>query len=427
MGNHNNMNQKKILLPLVFIVVVVSSFLFRNHAVQSINWTYPYASGAANISFPLQWRISASEYDSLVKLGPREYMAHRHQRTPETIINEYNSFGYVLVVFIARNVFFFAGDMDATVWLQILVHALIVVSIFSMLDKRKRILFLLLYGVNPFVLHFVTFPFYYFWTVVPCYFFCWAYLGKKQAGYWLLPATIALYLSFLIRPTTVFVIAGFYLWLFIRAGKRMRVFTGTCFLLFVCGAIAFNGKPKHAVKDESTLWHTAYIGFGAYTNPDSIKLSDESGYEAYFKATGKSISTNPVAGTYTSFEERNAYFGFQKQRYIETATKHKFLTLKNAFFNTLLSYGAGYFIGHWMLTLISMLFGTCVIGFILYRRYYLLGLCILLYAGAYVVFYPPIAAYHFGAFLPLFIVFVFGASEILQRFGKKKEGDNGAF
>ncbi|MBV9987982.1 MAG: hypothetical protein JO301_09900 [Chitinophagaceae bacterium] len=407
---------KILYTSLLFAGILICSYLFRNQNIQAINWTYPYCSGAANLDMSFQWKVGTEEYDKLVKLPEAEYKKYRHQRSSHTILNQYNNFGYVIIVFIARNIFFEAGDLNAVIYLQIIIHALTVILIVSLLKTRsKKLLFIFLYGLNPFIIHFVTFPFYYFWTVIPCYLFCWFYLKRKTAGvYSIVPVTLLLYLSLLIRPTTVLVIVAVYvlLFLFARGRQKLVVFLG--FLGFATMAFLFDGKPKNPEKDESTVWHTAFIGFGAYPNSRNIEMKDSYLYDRYFDSTKTIVSSSPITGTFQNVSTKNAYFGFAKNQYLSLLKEEKIRLLRNASLNMLEAFSYGYIIDHKTVTYASIFVGLFIIGYAIYRRYYALGICIFCYAATYTPFYPPIPAYHFGAFLVVFILVTFLGDELLQ-------------
>jgi hypothetical protein len=412
---------KKILQYFIIVfLILVSSFLFRNEKIQSVNWTYPYTSGAANLSYPFLWKIGIDEYKVVSKLSNKDFSAFNHKASNNTIIYNYNNFGYVFIIYIARNLFPNIGELNAVVVFQILIHCLLSISIFRLLSFRKGVLFTLLYSINPIVIHFVTFPCYYFWTIIPCYFFISFYLKKKELNFWLIPIGLVLYLSFLIRPTTIFVIIGYYVFVFIKSARNTKILTALSFSILLCLILCFDGKKKFSRPQESAIWHTAFIGIGAYQNNYNVSMNDESGYNKYLENTGKVISTNPITGTYTDFNEKNAYFGFLKDQYLKIVKNDIFLIIKNASLNFVLAYSFGYYIGNSIVNGINLFIGLIFLFILIYRKLYMPGICIFLYSIAYVVYFPPIAAYHFGSYLPFFLIWAIVFDELYVKYFENK-------
>ena len=149
--------------------------------MQGLNWSFPYFSGAANHRHLFEWRISPSDFESVSRMGAQEYLGYRHQATADSVPNIVNNYGYVLAVYAARHIFPWMGDGNAVVALQLMAHVVIVLVTLGLLGTdTERAVFFLFYGINPVVLHFVTFPYYYFWTALPCCFIALAwYCGPK--------------------------------------------------------------------------------------------------------------------------------------------------------------------------------------------------------------------------------------------------------
>ncbi|MBM3206946.1 MAG: hypothetical protein FJZ43_04980, partial [Candidatus Staskawiczbacteria bacterium] len=290
------MFSKNFLYPFVFLVIVLITFLTRTEINQSVGWTYPYCSGAANLDFSLKWEIDPNEYAVVSKMHQDEYRSHRHIVSENPIIYEYNNFGYVLIVFIARNLFFWMGDLNSVILLQILVHAFISISIIKRLNSKLLApLFLFLYAVNPFVSHFVTFPFYYFWAVIPSYIFLLLFFRKKSFTYELFYLLPLLYFAYIIRPTTILIIFFFLFYQIILDKSKFRLSALSSLIVFSALAFLLSSTPSTLGRrgQQSTIWHTAYIGLGAYPNKYGIQLSDEFAFTKYHKETGIGMSSNP--------------------------------------------------------------------------------------------------------------------------------------
>jgi hypothetical protein len=393
---------QQAIYPALFLVIVAACFFGRTSKMQSVSWTYPYASGAANLSMSLDWKISPEEYYKIANMPADVYRSYRHMASPSAISNDHNNLGYVLVIFAARNIFFWMGDLNATVLLQILLHAIFSISIIRNLrNDRQRAFFFFLYALNPVITGFVTFPFYYFWSVVPCYFFCILYLKKKKPHYELLYIVPLLYLAFLIRPTTILVSLAFFVLLLSFDHTRFRM-QGIFALLCFCLMCVFLKKAPGG-KQESAVWHTAYIGLSAYPNKYNINLSDEFAFGQYAQEKNITISTNPVNGFFRDHAKKNAYYSWLKGKYFNIVKGDKWVITKNAFLNVCASFGLGYFTQHIALSLLSSLIGIIFIVFLLYKRMYSLGCCILASCLTYALYYPPIPSYNFGTYLPVLL------------------------
>jgi hypothetical protein len=377
---------------LLFVLIVALALAFRNRGAESLAFTFPYFSGAANIEGLYDWRISPSDYQRVKDFPDQQYLAYRHQRTADFHLNTYNNYGYVVVVLAARTLFWWMGDGNAVVTLQIIVHAAICLAILTLLSTQvRRLSFVLLYALNPLVLHFVTFPFYYFWAVLPCFVFAYLALGGARGRRWILPGVMLLFLGFLIRPATLFVcLATFALLLW--QGRRLTAAIAFCaFALLQFQAIGhFYTSP----------WHTAYIGVGAYPNPYGIKGPvDSAGLDFYLKTTGKQVSNDPITGTFQDLQERDNYWRVLRTRYFEILAESPFLIARNAALNMAQSFGVGYDVGRPWVAFPSTIIGVVMIGLIILSRQWIWGTAILAYAAAFAGYFPPIPAYLFGAYL----------------------------
>ena len=144
------------------LLIALMAFVFRNESLQSANWSFPYFSGAANFERPFDWRISPSEFEKVSQMSVEEHRSYRYVATSETIPNTINSYGYVLVALAARSMFFWVGDIQSVIMLQVLVHIGISLLFMAYLleSRLQRGLFFVVYAVNPLVLHIATFPFF---------------------------------------------------------------------------------------------------------------------------------------------------------------------------------------------------------------------------------------------------------------------------
>lgn len=392
------------------ILVLVAAVAFRTGAMQSVSWTYPYFSGAANFQRPFDWRISPSEYREVKGLEASEYLAHRHQRRSDTVLNSSNNYGYVLVVAAARTMFPWWGEGEATIALQILCHTLIVILIqLALRSPFQKAGFLAAYGMNPFILHFVTFPFYYFWAVIPSAVLALFYLKRRISLPAVCAAVLVLYLAVLIRPSTIFVALLVFALIFYSGNRLAAVIAG---LTFMAMTLLTSG---HKEGKTSPVWHTAYVGLGAYSNTLGISLADESAFESYTRSTGTAVSTDPVSGTMAVPQSRDVYYSFVKKRYLALANAHPWLVIRNAVMGSVQSFGPGYVVGHPLLSILSMAIGTLVMGIAVRTGQYILVAGIAAYAVAFTPYFPPIPAYLFGAYLLTTLVLLTAIEKIARQ------------
>lgn len=385
-------------------LIACAAFVFRNSGGQSVDWSFPYFSGAANLAVG-GWRVSPAEYAAVRGIEPADYRAHRHERTTDTVEYTFNNYGYVWVVAAARTLFGWMGDGNAVVTLQVVVHIAVALALFAMLwTPLRRCTFFLLYAVNPVVLHIVTYPYYYFWSVLPCALLAVTWLQRERIGAWILPIAVGLAFSYLIRPPVLFVCL---LVLVVAFRPGQRAVTLAAAGLFA--ALLFFG----AARTYSSPWHTVYVGIGAYENPYGIDGPlDERGFDYYRDTTGVVIDMNPIDGTFQDAAARERYWGVLRERYLEIAHERPLLLVRNAAYNTAESFALGYDADRSWVTLLSGLAGLVMIGLIVASRAWIWGLGILCYAAAFTPYFPPIPAYLFGAYL----LTALAAGHVAERF-----------
>jgi hypothetical protein len=397
---------------LVILLIIVAVLIFRHPGMQGVNWTFPYFSGAANFKSIYDWQISPSDFEKVSKMDAAEYLSYRHQSTDDTIRNVVNNYGYVLIALTARSIFPWMGDGNAVVLLQVIAHILIVLVILSLLcTTTQRLSFFILYAINPVVLYFVTFPFYYFWTVLPCFMLALVWLRGGRVGFWIVPIGLSLFLAFLVRPATLFVcllVFGIAFW------KDRIIPPLVALLLFI--ALAINASSGVS----NSPWHTIYVGVGAYKNPYGIELSDKSGFKYYKQMTGQTITTNAISGSFQDRAVRSHYLDTVKKAYLFVLKDNPMLLVRNAIFNTVEAFGFGYNVERPWVSLISGLVGLCMIGLICWTKEWIWGLGILTFAGAFTPYYPPIPAYLFGAYLFTALIASRVVDDIIKRSGLLK-------
>jgi hypothetical protein len=392
---------------LVASAIIIAALVFRSNGLMGVNWSFPYFSGAANFESLYDWKISPSEYAKVMAMSISEQMAYRYVATDETIGYSYNDYGYVLVALVARHIFWWMGDIDSVVVLQIIIH--VVLSLTTLVFLRstiQRTVFFFAFSVNPLVIHIVTLPFYYFWTAIPSFIFIFVWFRGCKPSIWVWPIAGLCFFSFLVRPTTIFVCLLVFAVILLKE-RRVVVFAGlTLFLGF--------SIHSHA-KSRKSPWHTMYIGIGAYENPYMpSKPLDSNGYAYYERITGRTVSTNAISGIFNDPESREHYDAIMRSAYWDVARESPVLLVRNAVFNTLQAFSLGYDADRKWVQFASAITGLLMIGLIVWARQWIWGVGIIAVAGSFMLYFPPIPAYLFGAY-PFTVLAASGIMEALWR------------
>jgi len=409
------LKNKFFLFSVTILFNILSILMFKNNNIQSINWTFPYISGAANFDKLFDWKISPSDYKIAKSLTISEYKNYKHKKTKVLVDNTVNNYGYVLVALISRNLFPFKGDLNGIVLFQIIVH--ISISLFLILfvfnDNLERFGFLFLYSVNPLIIHFVTFPFYYFWMFIPSFLFI--ILIKKEA--WrntLIYIAIPLILfSLFIRPTTILLVVFFYFVAFLLAKTMLNKFRTIFAFLLLTTSFFFISS---FFKSNASPWHTMYVGIGAYNNDLGInKLSDEEGFIYFQNRTGINIDTDPVNGNFSDLSIKMKYFDELKNKYISICSEYPEIIFRNALFNFFQVFSIGFIVGKPILLIPNMIIGLIIIFFLVYTKNFIYLTAIISSACSFFLYFPPIPAYNFAAYLLLTMAILNGIKLFLIR------------
>jgi hypothetical protein len=298
---------------------------------------------------------------------------------------------------------------------QIALHTLLSLLIVSLLDGRlKKSLFLILYALNPLVIYYVTFPYYYFYQAIPSFALLFLVLGRPQwaggAGRFhstvFLLLCVALALVLLMRSTTVAAIAAFFGLAFIWFPSRKLYVTG----LVAFMATVFTGYSP----SEKNFWHTAYVGVGAYPNSHVKGLSDDNGYAHFEQKTG--VPLNPsLGGNYYEAEVMARYRDISRDEFMRIVREDWSRLLRNASLNTIQGFTIGYLVGQtYAVHLMMASAGLAFFVLLLLTGQWLLTGFILLTIVTFVPYYPPIPAYMYGAYA-LLVVGLIVAGDGLQQ------------
>lgn len=398
---------KKFTYPLLAISIYIALLLMDFDQTMTAYWVGPYLSASANFdwtSFNLY--VNWDEIKHFGTLSQSEMFQYTFSKNNDLVLYDYLAKGLVLLIILAKGIFFWQSDLHALQSLQYMVHITISLLFLYLLKKKhEKVLFFVLYAMNPIVLYFANYPYYYFWQVIPSAIFAYWYLNDKKFGSFLALSIITLVfvMIYTTRPTVLLLIFFFYIIYSYKQSYIKGLFGGILFVVLINLLPALSMGP----------WHTMYIGIGAYENPYHIQLSDNDGYDYYKMKTDKTVDSENIA----SSEVREPYYHILKTRYLEIAQEDPFILAKHALLNIFESYSIGYKVGNIFINYISAAFGLIFIMLLLYSRQYTLFIAIGMAGGAFTPYYPPIAAYMYGSYL----LIVIGGIGIINFFIQRRE------
>ena len=364
---------KLIYFLLVFISVFSLGRYIDSDKMMIPEFTAPYFSGAALLSESNEWQFNLSEVDSL-----HSFLSTENKDQARDKINSFrfstksinsrtysvNQPGYLYVVYIAQNIFFWTGGIGAVKLLQLFVHALISLCILLRLkQKRNQILFFILYCINPLILYYALYPFYYFWVVIPSGIFIYIYLTKRKLPFGgILLISFALAFLFHIRSTVVLISI---LSLFLMSQHMSRYKIASVFIIYFLAILGLSPKKSHKHPG-----HILYTSLGAYPNAFVENFSDTVSWNAYSNYTGEKYSYTSSPGLY----DRDVFFGESKwclKEYKKIALDNPFMILKNALLNYLQCFSYGHIRPSITLCYISSILGFFFLLFLFYIFYLL--------------------------------------------------------
>ena len=398
------MTPKRMTPYLTFVVEIIIIYVALR--IMDFNqtmggmWIAPYLSAALNFDWStLSLWVSPEEVKLFASLDKESMFNYHFTSTISLSSYDYLSKGLVFFIVLAKKIFFWMGDLEALQYLQYSVHILISLFFISLFQKKyQKVLFFILYAVNPLVLWVANHPFYYFWQVIPSAIFLYWYFKRNISLVLLLLFSIVFALVYITRPTVLFLILFFYILYAIKTNLRDSLMGIMLFGLLINLAPSLSKGP----------WHTAYIGVGAYENSYHIKLDDRDGYKLYYQKSGKIIDSNSIMDK----KNKEAYYGVLKEEVLQMIEETPLLFMRNALYNTIQAYGVGYSYHLYQkfgnsIVYAEILLALTVILLLLYTKQYILFLAIGLSSGSFTLYYPPILTYMFGNII-LIVVAIIG-------------------
>lgn len=403
-------NTKKIVAYLIIgALIMIAALCFDNKKQMSPVFTVPFFSGAANFTSVAEWKYAPAEvaiYRNKTTEIKEKYKFQKFADKDLIIYNHYNN-GYLLIILLAKSIFFWAGDVHATELLQVLTH--IIFSIFIINSIHGYIgkgIFIILYSLNPLVIYFVTFPFLYFWQVVPAFGFIYLYLNKfKVKIYEASLISLLMGLSFITRPTVILLILFVSGLLFLYSSAKTAIIS--C-LILISFTIFFYRKAEN-----KSPWHTIYVGIGGYPNPFVKTLSDTEGFAIYNKHTGEVLNIS-TGGNFYNLNVFKKYDLLLQEEYFQIVKTKPLMLVKNAVLNFFQSFSLGYFVDYplWV-NYLSSLAGFIFFMLLFLKKHFLWIMAIAFNSLTFTPYFPPIQAYMFGGYILIICAFI----QLLNDFG----------
>lgn len=384
-------------------------------------WYGPYLSAAVNLKWGGPFLYSLEETKAFRELSHDERLQYRFHVTDPVQTYNHNPIGYAYFIALAKKVFFWLPDVPAVQAMQALLHVLLCLGVTTALPSiGKRTGFLLLYALNPLVLYYVTFPFYYFLQAIPSFALV-ALLVRGKNGYRgldrsavilfvLLGAILGLVV--LTRPTTIFAAVAS----LVLVIRRVRPLPWVAAAIAAFLLVTITGHSP----SQKNVWHTAYIGIGAYSNTYMKGLSDDNGYHLYESVTGDPLVAS-LGGNYYDPDTMERYIQITRAEYLRILRADSWLLLRNAVTNTAQGFSIGYLVDAPLpVNYAIAISGFLVALFLVIGQQFIIVFLVLLTIGGFSPIYPPIPAYMYGAYLLLVIGALDAVAKLMGRLRKAR-------
>jgi hypothetical protein len=383
---------RALIFAVLAVILASAAHLLDNRGQMRPYYMVPYLSGAAQFEFGQPWVFSRSAYQEFREMSIEEQEDYRFERRTDVEPFSFLNIGYLYIAAFAHRVFFWKGGIEGLELFQVLIHILITLVFLQAIRSRAgKWLFFVVYGLNPLVLHYVTFPFYYFWQAIPSAALA-LYLIRREwrFGWTLLPIAILLGIVIIARPTVVLVLGL----LFVIALRRERARVAVLAIaVFAIAVAAFNANTVR-----SSPWHTMYIGVGGYPNQYGIAFSDRAAMDYFEQKTGIEVD-HSLDGDWLNEEIRHRYSNELKDGYLQILKDRPLMLVRNALLNFFAAFAAGYLTPSLTLTYISSLLGFIFAVFLLLRRKFLFAVAIAAASLTFSPYCPPVPHYLFGSYI----------------------------
>lgn len=413
--------RRGVAFAALAIVLSAATWGFRSDRAMSAVWYGPYLSAAVNLKWGGPFLYSLEETKAFRELSHDERLQYRFHVTDPVQTYNHNPIGYAYFIALAKKVFFWLPDVPAVQAMQALLHVLLCLGVTTALPSiGKRTGFLLLYALNPLVLYYVTFPFYYFLQAIPSFALV-ALLVRGKNGYRgldrsavilfvLLGAILGLVV--LTRPTTIFAAVAS----LVLVIRRVRPLPWVAAAIAAFLLVTITGHSP----SQKNVWHTAYIGIGAYSNTYMKGLSDDNGYHLYESVTGDPLVAS-LGGNYYDPDTMERYIQITRAEYLRILRADSWLLLRNAVTNTAQGFSIGYLVDAPLpVNYAIAISGFLVALFLVIGQQFIIVFLVLLTIGGFSPIYPPIPAYMYGAYLLLVIGALDAVAKLMGRLRKAR-------
>jgi len=385
-------NNRIIFQILLIIFSLVVTFQFTKNNRMSDNWMGPYLSFASNLKIGDEFKIDINEIKEFKSLSTKEQDFYKFKKSEKLELYNHNPVGYAYFIKISNIMFPFLGNQLGIILLQGVFHVIFCFLILNIkdLEVKYKYIFLFMYGINPLILKFVVFNFYYYFQAIPSLILVYYYFRNKTNLIEICLFGTLIGLVLLTRLTTLFTITILVYLVFKKFSKIYTIlFTSLILIIF----FSLNQPIKKSV------WFTAYVGYGAYQNEDVKTLSDNEAYSTYFQETGNKIKAS-VGGNYYDDKIIDQFDLILKQKTTNLFLKNPLIFLKNATLNFTQSFSIGYInMANDIINIFISISGLFVLLILLAKRDWFWIFAIMSVSIGFVVYYPPIQAYMYGAYL----------------------------
>ncbi len=366
-------------------------------------FTVPYFSGAALYTGEKDWNFNLNEVDSLhafqkivdKQLSRDKINSYRFSSQKiNTKSYSINQEGYLHVVRLATSIFSFTGDIGAVKYFQLFVHALVSLLIILLLSKNSdRLIFFCLYAVNPFIIYYVIYPFYYFWQMIPSAFLIYFLLSRKLLPFALL-IVVSIVLAFLFHVRSSVLLISL-VTLFFACGHLNIVKKIALFAIYLIAILFMQSKAtdKHP-------GHIMYVSLGAYPNKFVNTFSDTVAWNAFTHFKGVQYSYASTPGMYDAeifFDESKWAFS----EYRKIAIENPLMILRNAGLNFFQSFSFGYFRSSLFLSYLSAFHGLIFFIILIMLKKYKYVIALIAASGTFIPYLAPLPVYLYGSYILL--------------------------
>ncbi|MCB9262700.1 MAG: hypothetical protein H6607_10030 [Flavobacteriales bacterium] len=385
----------------------LSFFSFKNPNKMPPQFLGAFHSGYQNIHFDRNYFTNFNTRFQIDANSVQDYVdgktLYPKNSTQQTKTYHHNNVAFIFFVAASKLIFWESETDQKLVWFQMILHLIMSIFILSLFDNFiSKYLFIALYAANPFIIYFVSFPYYYFGLILVSFVFL-MLSNQKLTTLQLLFFVMLIAWATNLRQTAA--LATFFSLYLIYQIQRFKKFLPIALTFVIVFFLTYSQSHKN-------FRYTAFLGMGAYDN-DILNTMEDAEALVFFEAkTGKEMNSANISGNYYNDTIQNQ---MSNLLFIEVQNEFKaqpYRFFRNAFLNIINSFSVGYLNDFGLLPrLISFILGILSIAAFLYFKLYNHLIFILLMSAPVVLYYPPVQVYVLGNF----IILAHGWSKILPK------------